>query len=226
MSYAHKSTEELQALAENQQIVRSIMGEMTFFPLCCSTGVLKNLQAMPYTSSHPPVCSMKDTEELRATIENAQTVHDLIRMVQKQSGRFILPIEWTQLYALSLIYAKCTNGRDDGPSGGYNNYKAAQVTWFDRMNSDKRSGKRFNGYNITYSCDHLTMFLRKQLQSKWGQILVSKGVIGAHGARVRGCVYTPNTDYLGKLLNEELPKIKREMLAQLGNTGEEAWQIK
>jgi hypothetical protein len=159
---------------------------MTFFPLCCSTGVLKNLQAMPYTSSHPPVCSMKDTEELRATIENAQTVHDLIRMVQKQSGRFILPIEWT----------------------------------------DKRSGKRFNGYNITYSCDHLTMFLRKQLQSKWGQILVSKGVIGAHGARVRGCVYTPNTDYLGKLLNEELPKIKREMLAQLSNTGEEAWQIK
>jgi hypothetical protein len=193
---------------------------MTFFKLCCSTGVLNNLQAYPYAETTAIVCYSPATE---AQIKAYTKVWKLLR---EQSSGFIIPIQWAEDLALSLIHEKCTSGKDDGPSGGYNNYKAAQVTWFDRLNADKRNGKRFNNYNLLYSCDHLTEKLASVDKRKFGQVLVSKAVEGAHGARVRGCVYTPNTGYLGEYLDERLAAIKKEMLAQLKNKGEDKWQIK
>jgi len=211
---------QLKEMAENNEIASALSGDMSFFPLCCSTGILKNLQAYPWENSTAVKCTSKvPAKDIKAETK----VYELLR---KYARGFIIPVEWAQDLALSLILEKVTGGKDDGPSGGYNNYKAAQITWFDRLNDDKRSGKRFNHYNVTYSCDHLTEFLSKQAQKEWGQILVSKPVDGAHGARVRGCVYTPNIDYLRAREAEALARIKAEMLGQRKLSGEAEWQIK
>ena len=185
--------------------LRSVTAAMKYFPLCCSTGLLNNVQGTPYTGEYnPSKIDMRDgsLSDLRKTMGQQQYLYQVMDLVRNRVST-ILPVPeiagyW---YVLSKIHAKCVDGYDDCVGqDGYSKYKAACVTWMDRLNEDKRSGKRFNSYNTTLSCDHMTSWLEKYGRH-WGHLAVSPAVEGAHGARVRGAIFTPDVEKLTKYMD-------------------------
>jgi hypothetical protein len=213
--------EEMADRAKAGEIVSRINGTMAYFPLCCSTGVLKGLTAQPATSPFKPNIAMSADD-----IKAAKSIHQLIRQLQKDNNTYIAPVEWAAWYALSLIHLKMTKGTDDEAQDGYSNYKTGQIVWADRINAEKRTGARFNSYNTTFACDSLTEWLEKQDKRKFGQVLASKPSMGAHGARVRACIYTPNVKFLGEWLKKRLAEVKEELLRQKESGGGLTWHVK
>ena len=132
----------------------------------------------------------------------------------------LLPADAGAWYALSLILTKVTTGTDDGNVGGYSNYKAAQVTMFDRINEDKRNGKRFNSYNTTWSVDQMVDFLVDH--PELGVTLASEPRDGAHGARVRGCIFTPDIPALKEFHDARLAELKDHILYMMNEYKGEA----
>lgn len=207
-------------LARKDELVCSIGAQMTFFPLCCSTGILKNMTASLPGEIHRPAFEAGEaiTGVDLNVIKNAKYIHEIIRGVTTASRPIFFPIEFARYNALSLILLKVINGTDDGPSGGYNNYKAAQITMFDRIVADKRNPKfRFGGYNIVYSVDQFMDWL-ETTKGTLGEVYNSPAVPGGHGARVRGCIFTPDHDALQAYHDERLEKVRQWVLDAVEST--------
>jgi hypothetical protein len=203
-----------------ERIVKNIQANMTFFPLCCSTGVLKGVGATEVTIHDKgyfdnPVPLAGVTEE---KIRACRYIHEVISACRTVSAPIFFPVEVTRWNALSKILIKTVEGKDDGPSGGYNNYKAAQITMCDRLVADKRNPKfKFNTYNVVFSIDHLMDWLLEQYlednESKnIGEVYVSPAMPGGHGARVRAAIYTPDVDWLQAYHDERLQRVKDHVL--------------
>ena len=194
-----------------------VTAAMKYFPLCCSTGLLNNIQGTQYPSTVVPSKidmregSLTDLRHMMGQQEYLYQVMDLVR--HRVATNLPIPKIAGYWYVLSKIHAKCVHGYDDCVGqDGYSKYKAACVTWMDRLNEDKRSGKRFNSYNTTLSCDHITAWLEKYGRY-WGHIAVSPAVEGAHGARVRGAIFTPDIAKLGTYMESRHAKVIDHYLA-------------
>jgi len=205
--------------------IRNISGEMTFFPLCCSTGVLKNLQASKLVSAYKShideMSPISTSDETLGTIKSADSIRDLIRLLPGGTTPIYFPTKVARWYAMSLIRIKVDSGRDDGPSGGYNNYKAAQVTFFDRLLEDKANPEFKFSYNTVYSNDHLMQWLSEQ-DGKYGEFYASPAVPGGHGARVRGCIFTPDLDAMRKYENDRIEQLRAHILDYIAYSKEQA----
>lgn len=207
--------------------IRGITGEMTFFPLCCSTGVLKNLQASKladmYKSHIDDMQPMNHSEETMTKIKGAKSIRDLIRAVGGGMGTtpIYYPRRVARWYAMSLMLLKFRDGADDGPSGGYNNYKAAQITFFDRTQEDKENPEFKFNYNQVYSNDHLMTWLEAQ-DGKYGEVYVSPPEPGGHGARVRGCIFTPCEKAMQKYENDRIELLRTHILDYIAYSQEQA----
>lgn len=174
---------------EVPSILTRVTGEMGYFPLCCSTGVLKNFTSHPIQANM--VASYEDCVHDTLDFSGDKFTFQLIRKANAHP-RYIMPFEFARHYAMSLIYLKVLNGKDDGPNDGYGHYKAAQIVMFDRLLEDKDPKKGFKfTYNMTYSIDHFQEWLSEQ-NGAFGEVLLSTAVPGGHGARVRGCIFTPD----------------------------------
>lgn len=202
-------------LKEPTAFIRSIGATMTHFPLCCSTGVLNNMTAEAFTKYY----SMHITQKTPIrdinldSIRKATTIHDLLKPLR--SSAMFFPREVAEWNAMSLILAKSTTGRDDQGTGGYRNYKAAQIIMCDRICEDKRNPKfNFNSYNIVYSIDQFMDWLEAQ-EGKYGEVLISTAKPGGHGARVRACIFTPDIPAVQKYHDERLETLRAHILAYL-----------
>jgi len=208
-----------------EDTIRTITGEMTFFPLCCSTGVLKNLQAyklsIGYKSHIDEMSPIRTTEEIMNRLQKANSIRDLIRALPTGTTPIYFPKKVARWYAMSLIRIKVDTGMDDGPSGGYNNYKAAQVTFFDRLLEDKDNPKFKFSYNTVYSNDHLIQWLSEQ-DGKYGEFYASPAVPGGHGARVRGCIFTPNVAAMQEYEEERIELLRAHILDYIAYSKEQA----
>ena len=196
------------------QLVSNITAQMDVFPLCCSTGVLKNVTAHALGPGDSVYFDKLDSTKTptKEQIKACTYLHELVRLVQR-NRRMVFPIQVARWNAMSLMLQKVETGKDDSDVGGYNNFKAAQITFFDRLNEDKRNKKfKFSVYNTTYSCDQLMEWLGKT-RDKYGTVYVSPAVPGAHGARVRGCVFTPNHKAFKAYHDERFPLVKAHVLA-------------
>lgn len=200
-------------------------GEMTHFPLCCSTGVLKNLGAQSVTNSNK--AGIQKPEGVRFLdpdkIKEAHYMHEITREANKQTPPVLYPYKVGRWMAMSLIWAKTKEGHDDGGRGGYTRFKTAQITMCDRLNDDKRNKKfKFGGYNIVWSTDQFMDWL-DSLQvggqdTKYGEFLVSTAAPGAHGARVRAAIYTPDHEALEKYNSERIDILRDHVLAWYENS--------
>lgn len=212
---------------KDEDIVYNITGQMTVFPLCCSTGILRSLGAQPLNENMKPTFESKEAITCNSgvleSVEKAKTIHEIIKNADKYSRRIFYPVEVANWYALSLILLKATKGTDTGNVGGYSNYKAANITIADRLNEDKRNGKRFNSYNITYSCDHFMEYM-DTLEDDLGEWFSSLPQDGAHGARTRLGVFTPNVPALQKFHDARLRQVRDHVLGtyELYSKGAEA----
>jgi hypothetical protein len=175
----------------NDELVHRVTAELTHFPLCCSTGVLKNLTAQNLSSFYKE--NWKSKEYRSVEWEPDVWLCETFRTIWEDS---MLPFKFKVMtkemlrdYAISLMWRKTVTGTDDGGTPGYARYKAAQHVLFDRANDDKDKGFNFS-YNMVYSCDHLMDDLGDM--PELGEILISTPTVGAHGAKVRGAIWTPN----------------------------------
>jgi len=198
-----------------QKLVRGIQGDMEVFPLCCSTGVVKNLRCTKLSEKRDKLYFDKLENNMgvpdHAKMKAAKYLHEMIRLITA-NPRYVWPVEAAQWYAMSLILQKVETGRDDSHVGGYNNFKAAQVTFFDRLTSDK-ANKAFrfaNSYCTTYSCDHLMEWLATQ-DGYFGEVYVSPAVPGAHKAKVRGCIFTPKLKTMKEYHNTYFDVVKKHI---------------
>lgn len=201
-------------LENRERIIFGPVGEMSYFPMCCSTGIFKGLQASTIRGDAAPLfdkIEYDNTIDLQV-IKDAKYLHELIRETRK-NRRFIWPIQVARWYALSLILQKVTTGKDDSGDHTYGNYKAAQICMFDRLLEDKdpKKGFRFT-YNRTYSCDHLMDWLDTDGRTL-GEVLVSTAVPGGHKARVRGCIFTPDIAMLQEYHDERIKQVREHVLA-------------
>jgi len=209
-------------LLEAGNTVHHISGRMRYFPLCCSTGVLEDVQSRPIKKSgelrllNPPHPG-SILDNLQLTIKKLNSIHEIIRKLNSSGvSGMVYPIEFTRYYAMSLIAAKAVTGFDDSPDDGYSGFKASQITFFDRIHEDKDPAKGFKfTYNMTYSCDHLMEWLSDPAQSYLGETILSTPAVGAHGARVRGCIFTPDKDAVQKYHDDRLEMVRSHVLAVL-----------
>ena len=204
---------------KDQGYIKNITGDMEVFPLCCSTGVVKNLRCIQVTRSNDKLLfdKLEDNIEYptREQITAAKYLHLLIRLI-KGKARFIFPQEVAQWYAMSLMLQKVETGKDDSTVGGYNNFKAAQITFFDRITADK-TNKAFrfaNSYCTVYSCDHLMTFLDES-DHKYGVVQVSPAVPGAHKAKARGCIFTPDLKAMKEYHDERYDKVRDHIVTTI-----------
>ena len=196
--------------------VKVIQGDMEVFPLCCSTGVVTNLRCQALREQDKAYFDKLENNMGSPTPEQVKPLkylHELIRLT-RQNPRYIWPVEAVQWYAMSMILQKIETGKDDSTVSGYNNYKAAQITFFDRLTEDKTNPKfNFaNSYCTTYSCDHLMEWLQTQ-NGVFGEVYVSPPVPGAHGAKVRGCVFTPLLEPIKAYHDEHFDRVKAHILS-------------
>jgi len=202
-------------LGDTENLIKVIMGDMEVFPLCCSTGVLKNLRCQRLKESRDKLYFDKLENNMEVPtaeqIKDATYLHQLIRLV-KSNPRFIFPLEVAEWYAMSIMLQKVETGKDDSNVGGYNNFKAAQITFFDRATEDKTNPKfNFaNSYCTVYSCDHLMDFL-ETTGNKFGTVQISPAVPGAHKAKVRGCIFTPRIQPMKEYHDERFNKVKEHI---------------
>jgi hypothetical protein len=200
---------------KGRDLIRGIDGQMEVFPLCCSTGVLKDIRCRKVSDTYdaPTFDNMSSSINLDITsFEGCRFLHEYIRKVSGDR-RFVFPEKVARWYAMSLMYQKMKTGKDDSRVGGYNNYKAAQIEFFDRLNEDK-SNPAFafaNSYCEVFSCDQLAEWLMEQ-GGKYGDVLVSPAVPGAHKARVRGCIFTPDVKALKEYHDKRLPIVRDHIL--------------
>jgi hypothetical protein len=201
-------------MANKDKICSNIQGTMSFFPMCCSTGILKNL-----TANEPKEHSRAGFEANLAItspdidkIKAAEYIHEIIRECNKSSRPIFFPREVAAWNALSLVLIKSAKGDDDGPAGGYNNYRAAQIIMCDRVTEDKRDKRfRFGSYNIVFSCDQFMDFLEEN--KAWvGEVYNSPARPGGHGARVRACTVTPEVDALHEYLDARIDLVRNHVL--------------
>lgn len=206
------------AIMENaENIVCRITGDMTFFPLCCSTGVIKSV-----TAKHPTANERLAFERNEAItgaeinkVKEAKYIFQITRAIDCASRPIFFPLKVARWNALSLILAKCVEGLDDGPSGGYNNYKAAQIVMCDRLVADKRNPKfNFSHYNVVFSVDQLMDWLEEH-NGSLGDMQVSPPRPGGHGARVRAGIFTPNLDALQKAHDKHIESVREHVMACL-----------
>lgn len=196
-------------------LITSLHGEMSYFPLCCSTGVMKNVLAYrpaEHTQMSVYTGASKYTGDLptKELIETTKTIWALLRLVQNHIY-FIFPEEVGVWYCMSLILAKVSSGRDDHHSDGYSGYKASAITMFDRLLEDKQNKDFKFSYNTVFSIDHFQEWLA-QFGSEYGDVYVSPAVPGAHKARVRGCIFTPNLTALQNYEKERIELLRTHML--------------
>lgn len=206
-----------EGITNPENYITKIQGMMSYFPMCCSAGVLKNVTAASCTeSSHKHLLNKtttipNHTLPSNKQITDAKSIWELIRMVSSNIN-FLFPREVGHWYCLSLILKKTATGKDDSGDTAYGNYKCSQVTMFDRLLEDKdpKKGFRFQ-YNQIFSVDHFQEWLAAQ-EHRYGEFYLSPAVQGAHGARVRGGVLTPNLDALQAFEDEHLPIVRDHML--------------
>jgi hypothetical protein len=187
-----------------ETMVHSIQAQMTYFPLCCSTGVLQGVQANPclaasrYWDKPSP---RNDT--LIDTCNNTElSVSHIITQVGINQS-YMFPISMARWHAMDLIRRKVLHGDDRHGPGAYSGFKASQITMFDRLLEDKDPEKGFKyTYNMTWSVGHLMDWLATQ-GDKFGEFYLSPPVPGAHGARVYGCIFTPDGQALQKYIGPD-----------------------
>lgn len=201
---------------QKDTLIATIRGDMTYFPLCCSTGILKNVTAQRPTDAQENVFKGKldYTYPLpeEKNIKEAKAIYELIRLVQS-NPYFLFPDEVGRWYCMSLILRKTETGKDDSGNGAYGNYKCAQVTMFDRLLEDKDPKKGFNfHYNMIFSVDQFQEWLAST-GDEFGEVYLSPAVPGAHKARVRGCVFTPKLSALQNYEKERLETLRQHILA-------------
>ena len=202
-------------MRDKDQIVCAISGEMTFFPLCCSTGIIKGLTAQAPQVSYAPAFNKGEaiTGVDVQNIKDAKYIHQIVRACSIASRPVFFPLEVALWNALSLILLKTVEGTDDGPSGGYNNYKAAQIVMCDRVLDDKRDPKfNFSHYNIVFSVDQLMTWLDNE-GAELGEFYSSPPRPGGHGARVRSGIFTPNAAALEQYLGQYIDKVRSHALS-------------
>jgi len=186
--------------------IRSITGDMTFFPLCCSTGVPKCIGATRVTTYCKSLPAPNDfTAHFISELDSAQYIYQLRRA---GPSSVIVPYEFAIWDTMSMIAAKCVEGHDDGPSGGYNGFKASSIAMFDRLNADKDNPEFKYSYNQVYSVDHFIEWLEAQ-GGKYGEVLVSSAEPGGHGARVRGCIFTPDKDAVQQFNDDRIESVRQ-----------------
>ena len=209
------TTEKFNALLkQGDKYCKNIKANITFFPLCCSTCIINNMTCS-WLSKHDQ-SHFLDPQEIKDIslheVKTAESICEVIELVNNASGTIFLPVKVARWNAMSKILMKCTRGTDDGPSGGYNNYKAAQIMMCDRIVEDKRNPDfAFGSYNIVYSVDHLMEFLKRN--RRFGEIFVTTPKPGGHGARVRACVFTPKIEVLKAYHGLRLRKLKKHVIA-------------
>lgn len=202
-------------MADKEHIVYNIRATMGVFPLCCSTGVLKNLGASNPTENQR--ASFEANEKITgvgvAVVKKAKYIHEIIRECEGASRPVLFPIEMARWNALSLILLKTIVGTDDEGPGGYRNYKAAQITMCDRVCADKRNKKfAFGGYNIIFSTDQLMDWLDDTANPPLGEFYASPAVPGGHGARVRAGIYTPHHQDLTRWHDQRIERVRDHVL--------------
>lgn len=204
-----------QGLSEDETYAAVIRGEMTYFPLCCSTGILQNFtteaykpkQHSGYIDSPTPLTSTKRTK-----VEKALYLDDIIEAIGSNQS-FISPLYFARWYAMAKIWRKHAFGHDKHGPGAYSGFKCAQVTMFDRLLEDKDPSKGFRfTYNQTYAICHLMEWLREH-GNEYGEVYISPAVPGAHGARVYGCIFTGDVDALKKYHDERIEVVREHYLA-------------
>lgn len=210
-------------ILERDDIVTAIRADMKYYPLCCSTGVLQNVQASKLQRRHqtmyeyPPALSKTKVDGIIRNVNKAKWLHEITRVMNETGiGGVPYPIKVAKWNAMSLIAAKCIVGLDDAPDDGYAGFKAAQVTFFDRIDADKDPALGFKfTYNRTWSCDHLMEWLMLPEQSHLGEVLISTPTVGAHGARVRGCIFTPDKGAVQEYHDERVEQLREHVIAVL-----------
>jgi len=190
--------------------IYGITGDMTFFPLCCSTGVPKSVGATKFATYCKSLPARNDfTAHFMDTIASAEYIYQIRRAAPRS---VIMPYEVAIWDTMSMIAAKCVAGYDDGPSGGYNGFKASSIAMFDRLNADKDNPEFKYSYNTVYSVDHFIEWLEAQ-DGKYGEVLVSSAEPGGHGARVRGCIFTPDKDAVQQFNDDRIESVREHCLA-------------
>lgn len=203
-------------LKERETLINQVNGIMTVFPLCCSTGVLKGVNAGRPDESVARVFSgtveyAYPLVELKS-LENARTMASLMRAV-KGNPYFVFPQEVGTWFMMGLIHDKIIHGTDEGASPGYNGYKASSIAMFDRFLEDKDPSKGFKfQYNMIFSIDHFQQWLSEQ-NGVYGEVYVSPPAEGAHGARVRGSIFTPDKDAMIAYEKERFSTLKDHIMA-------------
>lgn len=208
-------------LADADSFVYCIRGQMTFFPLCCSTGIIKNLTANAPKECHRAAFTRGEqiTGVSTKQVEGADYVHQIVRACEASSRPLFFPHEVAVWNALSLILIKTRVGTDDGPDGGYNNFKAAQITMCDRIIADKRSEKfKYSSYNIVFSVDQLMSWLENKGHA-FGEFYASPPVPGGHGARVRAGIFTADAPALSAYLADKVELVRAHVLKEIQKEG-------
>lgn len=185
----------------------SIGGYMYYFPQCCSTGTLQNLTASYLSKTPQSFNNPSPSLNTRVNRNGYKYVFQLIREASRRP-RYIFPYHFARHYAMSLVYAKVAEGIDDAERDGYGKYRAAQIVMFDRLLEDKDPAKGFKfQYNMVYSIDQFQNWLSQQ-RGKYGEVLLSIPMPGGHGARVRGCIFTPSIGSLEKYEQEAYEEVQ------------------
>ena len=200
---------------KSEEYMISVQGEMSYFPLCCSTGILKSFTTRQfdpkqYKNTHKAPLWFDEGQLER--IKSAKYIDDIIRTANRVSS-MIAPMYFARWYAMSLIYRKTVHGHDKHGPGAYSGYKAAQIAMFDRLLEDKDPAKGFKfSYNMVYAISHLMEWLKEEGQ-EYGEAVVSTPVPGAHGARVYGCIYTADPAKIQKYHDDRLEVVRGHYLA-------------
>jgi len=205
-------------MEDADNIITSAHGEMDYFPLCCSTGVLKDVSAMLLKKHNQPQLEKApniNSVEIRRKVVEAKYIHLIINAVRGMGAAAPMPRKYAHWHCMSLMHAKCHEGLDNRVSDGYSGFKASQIVMFDRTLEDKDPKKGFKfSYNMVYGTDHTMRWLMER-GHELGEILVSTPQPGAHGAEVYGCIFTPDKSALKKYHDDRIQEVKDHFLAVL-----------
>ena len=198
----------------DQSLFARFAAQMWFFPQCCSTGIITNVSAQKVVAKSCPVMTGSapylPDPSLVSSIARSTTIWTLMRAVQ-HVPYFVFPQEVGHWFLMSLCLRKKETGKDDSQDGAYGGFKCAQITMFDRLLEDKDPAKGFKfTYNMNYSVDQFQEWLSEQ-GGAFGEVYLSPPVPGAHGARVRGCVFTPDLEALQRFEAERFPILKEHV---------------
>jgi len=201
------------------RMITDVEAQMHYLHRCCSVGVLHAVRASEidahpyiidvYNKKLPMTFNIPTLEE----IKKCKTIHELMRLL-KTSPVSVIPEIFAHYYILSCIWKKTKTGADDSNDHTYGNYKCSQVLLFDRLTEDKdpKKGFRFT-YNETYAVDNFVTWLQTQ-NNKYGEFYVTPALPGAHKARVRGGILSPDLAVLDAFEDENFPIVQEYMIAQ------------